>query len=157
LPVIVNENVTVTNNWKTILAAGTFFLALFGRAQQIPMGEATDFKSVEYFPPPHVQQVKSRVSGAKAQQLPGNQFLITKLTLDTYSESGKLQYVITAPQCFYDPINGTACSPGEIHVRTGDDGMRVDGKGFLWRRSDSSINISNDVHTVFEKIPAMTQ
>jgi len=155
LPVIVNKNLAVTNNWKTILAAGAFFLAaVFGRSQQIPM-QAKVFKSVEYFPPPHAQQVKSRVSGATAQQLSGNQFLITELTLEMYDENGDLQFVITAPQCFFDPFHGEANSPGELHVHTGDNTMRVDGKGFLWRRSDSSITISNNVQTVFEKFPAV--
>ena len=146
----------MTNNWKIILAVAAFF-AVFGRAQQIPMGEATGFKSVEYFPPPHSQLAKSKVSGAKAQQMAGEQFLITKLTLETYDKSGKLQYLVTAPQCFYNPIDGTANSPGEIHVRTGDGAMQVDGKGFLWRRNDSSITISNDVRTIFEKFPAVTK
>jgi len=121
------------------------------RAQQIPVGgDATDFSSVEYYQAPHQQQIKSRMSGAEAEPQEGGLLLIKQLKLEAFDENGKLQFVITAPECVYDPVKGVATSSGELHMRTGDEQLRIDGTGFLWRQSDSLLTISNQVQTVIE-------
>ena len=142
---------------KTIITAIFFSLALAGgRAQEIPMaGSATDFSSVEYYQAPHQQQIKSRMSGAEAQPLEGGLLLIKQLKLEAFEEDGKLQFVITAPECVYDPVKGLATSPGELHMHTGDGQLRIDGVGFLWRQSDSLLTISNQVQTVIEHAAAI--
>jgi len=127
-----------------------------GRAQQIPVGgNATDFSSVQYYQPPHEQQIKSRMSGAEADPIEGGLLLIRQLKLEAFNEKGELQFVVTAPQCIYDPMKGLATSTGELHMRTGDSQVQVDGKGFLWRQASSLLTISNQVQTVIEKAGAV--
>lgn len=139
--------------FRILVAAIFFFLAGAGiRAQDIPLGRgASDFNSVEYFNAPYQQQVKSRVSGAEAQPLEGGLLLIKQAKFERYNEAGKLQFTAEAPECIYDPNNGVANSPGAVHMRTGDNRLRLDGLGFLWRQNDSFFTISNRVDTVIQK------
>jgi hypothetical protein len=51
-------------------------------------------------------------------------------------------------------MNGDAYSPGEVHMKTGDEELRMDGQGFLWRQSESFLIISNHVQTIYQKVPA---
>jgi hypothetical protein len=41
-------------------------------------------------------------------------------------------------------------------MQTGDAQLRIDGKGFLWRQSESLLTISNQVRTVIQKAPTIT-
>lgn len=129
------------------------------RAQQIPVGGsgASDFDSTEYFEPPHQLQVKRRLSGAEADSLPGGLLLVKQVKIQIYNVDGKLQMSAEAPECTYDPINGVANSPGEVHMQSGDGAVRTDGEGFLWRQSDSFLTISNQVNTVVEKTATLPQ
>ena len=79
------------------------------------------------------------------------------MKIETFDVNGKLQLVANAPECIYDPINGIASSPGEVHMQTGDGQVQIDGKGFLWRQSDAFLTISNQVQTVIEKTTATLQ
>ena len=141
------------NDRTIIIAAILFFLAAAsGRTQQIPVGgNATDFSSVEYFQAPHQRQIKSRMSGAEAEPMEGGRLLIRQLKLEAFDENGRLQFTVTAPECIYDPMKGVANSTGELHMRTGDEQVQVDGKGFLWRQASSLLTISNQVQTVIER------
>ncbi len=142
------------NDRTIIIAAILFLLAVAnGRAQQqIPLGgNATDFSSVEYYQAPYQRQIKSRMSGAEAEPIEGGLLLIRQLKLEAFDEKGKLQFTVTAPECVYDPMKGVAHSGGELHMRTGDEQVQVEGQGFLWRQADSLLTISNQVQTVIEK------
>ncbi|MDE3066113.1 MAG: hypothetical protein KGJ60_01035 [Verrucomicrobiota bacterium] len=120
-------------------------------AQPDTAGRATGFSSVEYYDPPHQQQVKSRLSGAEAQPQPGGLLLIKHLKLETFGVDGKPEIVVNAPECLYDTVNGVARSPGRLQARTGEGKVRIAGEGFLWRQNDSSLTISNHVQTVIEQ------
>jgi hypothetical protein len=120
------------------------------RAQSNTMSHANDFTSVEYYPAPNQQQMRSRLSGAEAQPLPGGLLAIKELRLETFGLNGAPEIVVNAPDCIYDQLNGTASSPGRLQVRTGDGKFHVEGEGFLWRQSDSFLTISNRVSTVLE-------
>ena len=111
---------------------------------------ATKFSSVIYYEAPHQQQMKMRVSGAPATPLPGGLLAVQQLKIERFSPNGKLDQIVTAPDCVYDPINGTATSPGPLKLQTGDGNYRVTGDGFLWRQSGQSLTISNNVQTVIE-------
>jgi len=126
------------------------FAVAVSRAQQNASGHASDFTSVEYYEPPHQQQVKSRLSGAEASPQPGGLLVIKQLKVETFDLNGKLEVVVDAPECVYDTLKGVATSPGQLQVRTGDGKFRVEGEGFLWRQSDSFLTISNRVRTVIE-------
>jgi hypothetical protein len=133
-----------------IAAAILFFAATKNRAQPAPSGHASDFTSVQYFDPPHQQQLKTRLSGASAQPLAGGLLVITQLRLEDFGLNGKTEYIVDAPDCVYDTLNGTANSAGKLHAQSGDGKIRVEGEGFLWRQTAQSLTISNRVHTVLE-------
>jgi len=142
------------------LAAGVAWLSIAvapGQVQPLPAGHATDLKhatdftSDSYFEPPHEQQVKFRLSGAEALPLPGGLLDVKKMQIETFSVNGKLEMVVSAPQCTLAPMEGGwAKSAGHLELRSGDGRFRVDGDGFLWRQNESSLTISNRVRTVIE-------
>ena len=131
-----------------MLALG--FAVVVARAQQNSSGHASDFTSVEYYEPPHHQQVRSRLSGAEALPQPGGLLVIKQLKVETFDLDGKPEVIVNAPECVYDTLKGVATSPGQLQVRTGDGMFHVEGDGFLWRQSDSFLTISNRVRTVIE-------
>ena len=135
-----------------LLIAGVllFFAAAESRAQSNAVSHVNDFTSVEYYPAPNQQQMKSRLSGAEAQPLPGGLLAIKQLRLELFRPDGQPEIVINAPECIYNQLNGTASSSGRLQVQTGDGKVRVEGEGFLWRQSDSFLTISNRVSTVIE-------
>ena len=153
---IVNKHWFVIKDRIIIVAAILFFMALAGsRAQQIPLGgNATDFSSVEYYQAPHQQQIKSRMSGAEADPIEGGLLRIRQLKLEAFDENGKVQFIVTAPECIYDPMKGVANSTGALHMQTGDEQVQIDGQGFLWRQAASLLTISNQVQTVIDKTNA---
>ena len=69
------------------MIAGTIlFIAVpTGRTQPNGVQHASDFTSVEYFEPPHQQQMKSRLSGAEAQPQAGGLLVIKQLKLETFN------------------------------------------------------------------------
>ena len=94
--------------------------------------------------------MKSRLSGAEAQPLPGGLLAIKQLKLETFELNGNPEIVVNAPECVYDQLNGTANSAGRLQVQYQNGKIRVEGEGFLWRQSDSFLTISNRVSTVLE-------
>ena len=116
-------------------------------AQPAVIGPASHFTMSEYFDPPHETQMKSLITGAEAQPLPGGRFLIKELRLELFNESGKVETVVEAPECVYDVVNRTADSPGHLSMHSGDGRYSMQGEGFLWRQDAGSITISNKFHT----------
>jgi len=127
------------------------FFAVAVRAQQNTAGHANNFSSVEYFEPPHQQQMKSRLSGAEAQPQAGGLLVITELKLEIFDTNGTPEVIIKAPHCVYDTQKGLANSPGHLWLETGDGDSHVEGDGFLWRQTNSFLTISNNVRTLVEK------
>jgi hypothetical protein len=139
-------------NLGLIGLTGLFLLAgLAGNhAEQTLIGQATDFTSDEYFEPPNQQRVKMRLTGELASPLPGGTLDITQLQIQTFNLNGATQAVVIAPQCIYAPYDGLASSPGHLQMQTADGKILITGDGFLWRQSDNSLTISNDIHTVIK-------
>lgn len=119
-------------------------------AQPAIAGRASGFNSVEYFPPPNQTRVKSRMSGAEAQPLAGGLLVIKQLKLETYSTNDSPQVVVEAPECVYDTTRGAASSAGHLRMQNGSGKIHVEGDGFLWRQSDNSLTISNNVYTLIK-------
>ena len=132
------------------LTTGAVLVAsgLSALSQNLPEGHASDFTSSIYFEPPHETQVKMKLSGAEASPLPGGALDVRQMRIETFSEEGRLQMIVQAPQCTYMPFERTANSAGKLELTTGDGKLHVTGEGFLWRQGDSSLTISNHVHTV---------
>jgi hypothetical protein len=133
--------------------AVSFFSGARGLAQPDVASHASDFTSVEYFEAPLERQMKSRLSGAEAQPLPGGLLVVKQLKLETFTTNGNPQAVVEAPECAYDMRNGVANSAGHLQLRSGDGKIRTEGDGFLWRQDDSFLTISNHVRTVIETGP----
>jgi len=113
-------------------------------------GRAMDFTSVEYYPAPNELKMKTRLSGADGQPLPGGLLHITEMKLETFAPDGKPDMIVEAPDCVYDTMKATATSPGPLALQHGDGKFHVTGVGFFWRQSDSFLAISNQVHSVFD-------
>jgi hypothetical protein len=140
-----------------LLAEIFLFRARLHAQQTLPLGaNASDFSSIEYFDEPNQQQPKSEISGASAQPIEGGLLLIKQVKLEKFLVTGKSQFVVTAPECIFNPMNGQASSPGEVHMQTGDGQLRIDGQGFLWRQNESFLIISNHVQTIVDKAPVLT-
>jgi lipopolysaccharide export system protein LptA len=112
-------------------------------------GEVKGYKYDEYYPPPHETQMKSRLEGARAQlQSDGRTFLVTGTKLQTFSESGARELIIETPRCTYDSSRKTVSSSGPLYTQTADGKYSIEGEGFLWQATNSSLFISNHVHSV---------
>ena len=142
-------------NWRTyrsccvVLAFLALALALFpqpGRAQ--PVVHARGFKVPEYYPPPHDTQMKSMLEGAQADGQPDGRYLITEAKWRTFGLTGEGELNAKAPQCFYDQRQRTVSSAGPLHVETADERFFIDGEGFLYRQTNSTLLVSNRVHTI---------
>jgi hypothetical protein len=113
-------------------------------------GHTRDFTYVDYFPEPNQTQMKSRLSGAEAQPLPGGLLAIKQFKLETFNTNGSPQVIVEAPECVYDTAKNTADSAGHLQLRSSDGKIRTEGDGFLWRQDDSLLTISNHARTVIE-------
>lgn len=111
------------------------------------MGTASKFTMSEYHDAPNETRMKSLIKGLEAQPLPGGRYLIKQLRLELFDESGKPQAIVEAPECVYDAVKRTADSGGELRVDSGDGALSIQGTGFLWRQDESTLTISNKVHT----------
>jgi len=118
-------------------------------AQQFPAGMFfRDFSLPQNYGPPHETQMKSLLQGAEAVSQEGGGILIQKLKLQTFREDGVGEFVLQADNCLYDPKRHHASSPGPLEMRTADGRFSTAGEGFLWRETESTLIISNRVHTV---------
>lgn len=129
----------------TILAV-SLCLGMPAAAQRL--GITKGFKVLgENFDPPHDTQPRYVLEGATAQGVEDGSQLLTGVNLQTFNESGQKELLVQAPQCLYDRTNRSVSSPGSLRVQTGDGKFMIEGEGFLWRQTNSSLAISNHVHT----------
>ena len=135
-----------------VAALAWVWLGAWAQAQP-SIGTASDFSTSDYFDPPHESQVRSLITGAEAQPQPGGRYLVKKLKIETFRETGEREIVVEAPECLYDSSKRLASSPGHLQVHTGDGRYFVEGEGFLWRQSESHLTISNRVRTVIHDLP----
>jgi len=134
----------------TVLLAGAAILSSVGAENpgfEARGFQAKGFKVADHYPPPHETQIKSLLEGGKATPLGAGKTLLSDgVTLQTFTETNTLQIRVMAPQCLYDSTEQTASSAGPLRVQT-PDGKFIEGEGFLWRQTNSSLFISNKVHT----------
>ena len=115
---------------------------------------ANNFSTSEYYTnltqPP---QVKTRVSGKRAEPQGPGRYLIKELRIETFHPDGKPEVVIEAPECIYDYTSRMASSAGHLKIRTGDGQFAVTGEGFLWQPATPNLIISNRVNTLIRQPP----
>jgi lipopolysaccharide export system protein LptA len=113
--------------------------------------QAKGFKVADHYGPPHETQIKSLLQGGKATPLAGGKTLLSDgVTLQMLSETNTLQLTVTASECLYDSSAQTASSAGPLRVESPDGKFSIEGDGWLWRQTNSSLFISNRVHTVVQ-------
>lgn len=137
--------------WWLLAAMLAFIAVARNHAQQVPMGQATAFTTDMYYEQPYEQQVELRLSGSEA--LPdGSELDIKNLKVEYFSTNGTRQVVARAPQCTYAPLDQVAHSPGHLNLDSGDGRFHLEGEGFgfVFEATNSTLVISNHVHTVIQ-------
>jgi lipopolysaccharide export system protein LptA len=129
-----------------VFALGLVMSAWLGRSQPAVGGQG--FKFTEYHDPPHETQLKSLLEGARAQRLPDGRVQVDDAKYRTYRETGEGEMTVEAPQCFYSSSQRSISSPGPLRVQTADGRFSIEGEGFLWQQTNSTLLVSNRVHTI---------
>jgi lipopolysaccharide export system protein LptA len=129
-----------------VLALGLVMFAWPGRTQPVVGGQG--FKFTEYYDPPHETQLKSLLEGARAQRLPDGRIQVADAKYRTYRVTGEGEMTVEAPECFYNSGQRSISSSGPLHVQTADEKFSIDGVGFLWQQTNSTLLVSNRVHTI---------
>ena len=130
-------------------ATGLLLLASTARGQQMAGVEAMDFKiQLENYAPPFEAQPRTLLESAKVQPQQGGKILMTDAKLKTFSTNGTLELLAQSPQCIFDSNQRTASSPEPLQLETGDRRFFTEGQGFLWDQTNSTLLISNRVHTI---------
>jgi lipopolysaccharide export system protein LptA len=110
--------------------------------------QGMNFKVAEFFEAPHQNQMKFLLEGAKAQQRGKGQVLFTDPKWQTYRQTGEREMLMEAPECLYDSVRKAINSAGSFRLHTADGKLSMEGTGFLWQQTNSSLAISNGVHTI---------
>ncbi len=109
--------------------------------------EGTNFKVAEFFDPPNERQMKHLIEGSRARHQ-GTQTVLNDSKVQTFRTNGAVELIIEAPESFYDETRKTISSSGPVHFRTADGRFSLQGVGFLWLQTNSTLYISNQVQTV---------
>lgn len=120
--------------------------ARLGHSQPVVGGQG--FKFTEYFGSPHETQLMSLLECSQAQRRPDGRYLITNAKYQTYRVTGEGEMTVEAPQCVYDPAQRSISSSGPLHLKTADGKFSIEGEGFLWQQTNSTLLVSNRVHTI---------
>jgi lipopolysaccharide export system protein LptA len=114
-------------------------------------GKGKNFKvALESYPPPNGQQIKSFLQGAEAEPQAGGRVVIRQARLQTFKVTGEPELLVETPECVYDSAAIQIHSAGALKVQTGDGRFLLEGRGWLWQQTNSSLAISNDVRTVLK-------
>jgi lipopolysaccharide export system protein LptA len=128
---------------------GLLLLAASARGQRVV--DSKGLKFAEYFDPPHETQMKSLLEGAKAQPQEGGRILIAGAKMQTFRVSGEPEMAVEAPECVYDSGQQSVNSAGPLRMRAVDGRFYLEGEGFLWQQTNSSLFVSNHVHTIIHQ------
>jgi lipopolysaccharide export system protein LptA len=129
-----------------VVVLGLVMIAWPGRSQPAVGGQG--FKFTEYYDPPHATQLKALLEGARPQRQPDGKIQVTDAKYRTYRVTGEGEMTVEAPQCVYDPGQRSISSSGPLHLKTADGKFSIEGEGFLWQQTNSTLQVSNRVHTV---------
>ena len=123
-------------------------------AQPGGVGAVHGFTLPEFYDPPNQNQLKTLVSGSQATFQPGGILRVTDLKAEMFRPTGEREVIIVSPECNYDTTRREGSSTNRLELQSGDGRVRLEGVGFLWRQNESTLIISNRVHTVIRLNPA---
>ena len=110
--------------------------------------EMLEFRAqLENHDPPNEAQVKTLLEGARARQHSDRIWAITEARLKTFRTNGEPEMLAAAPFCLYDTTRQTVSSSGPVQIQSADQVFLLEGRGFLLRQTNSTLSISNQVHT----------
>ena len=133
---------------QRILPVG--FLLFLSTALAQTLGPIKGFKLAEAYDAPNQSQLKFLIEGTRAEILDKDRTLITTAKLQTFRIDGEAEFLVTTPQCVHNAATESIGSPGPLRVQTADGKFTIEGEGFLWKQTNSSLIISNRVHTIIE-------
>jgi len=128
-----------------------------GESQPVVGGKG--FKFSEYYAAPYETQMRWLMECSQAQRQPDKRILVTQAKYQTFRATGEGELVVEAPECVYDPDGRTISSSGPLRTQTADGSFTIEGEGFLWQQTNSTLMVSNRVHTtlhpeMFRPVPA---
>ena len=128
-------------------ALGLVMFASPGRTQPVGVGPAQGLKFTEYYPS-RQPQLKSVLECARAQPQPNGRYLVTDAKWRTFRENGEGEMTVAAPECVYDSARRLISSSGPLHVQAAEGKFSIEGEGFLFQQTNSTLWVSNRVHTI---------
>lgn len=137
-----------------LLAAGLFWLVPPLSAQFNLVGTIKGFKVPDYYPSmPGVatNRLKMLLTGESAKPQLDGMLLINGLRIQNYDETGSPESVIRASQCLFEMAGRNASGTGRLEMVSSDGRFSISGDGFLWRTTNSTLTISNNVRTLLNK------
>ncbi len=136
--------------WKFLSIFGpALVLTGEGRTQQGLVVQNFKFAPGGYYAPPHEKQLKSLLTGAKAQPQSGGIYLITDGKFETFRETAERELLVETPQCVYEEAGDHSLhSPGPLSVQAAEGKFSIAGEGFQFQQTNSALYISNRVRTV---------
>jgi lipopolysaccharide export system protein LptA len=136
-------------SFRVLTGALCFVAAAWGvqvLAQRVV--ELRGFRYAEYYDAPQETRIKTRLQGAKARPLSNTLVLVTGARLETFKENGEPELVMETPECTHDSANHTVSSAGPLLVKMADGSFSIQGVGFQFQQTNSTLTISNRVETV---------
>ena len=111
------------------------------------------FKIPDYYPakPGETNKLRSILMGDEARPQFGGQTPIKGLKLILFNTDGETNMVAQAEECIFDQSSQIATSEGVLRFNSGDGRLEMRGVGFLWRQTNSTVVISNKVHTKIQQ------
>jgi lipopolysaccharide export system protein LptA len=141
-------------NWRlrlsvrlSVCLAALVLAAASRAAQNQPVAGGEGFKFSEYYEAPHETQMKWLMECGQAQRQPDGRVQATQVKYRTYRATGEGDLLVEAPECVYDPDQRAISSPGTLHAQRADGSFTIDGEGFLWQQTNTTLLVSNRVHT----------
>jgi len=119
-----------------------------GNAQPLPGIQG--FKWTEPYEAPNLTHMKSMLEGASAQPQPDGRYQVFQAKYQTFSLNGERELIVEAPQCFFDQVQRTVSSSGPLHMQVANGKFSIEGEGFLYRVTNSTLVVSNRVHTILQ-------
>jgi lipopolysaccharide export system protein LptA len=94
---------------------------------------------------------KSLFRGETAQSISNQELQVTGARLEIFTDDGKTNLIVVAPQCIYNTRIQSVASSGQLRVSTGEGQFSIEGEGFEWQQAGGHLVISNQVHAVLHK------
>ncbi len=98
-------------------------------------------------------RMKTLLTGEGAEPLEPGVFLVSKVKIQIFDDQTppSARMTIDAPECIFDSREKNASSSGAIALKSTDGRFSIEGEGFTWNQSVSSLAISNKVETFISR------